>query len=162
MTTKGPEAAKTKRILVPELAQRPWKPSAQSGLQAGGVRGRLSLIASTLGISAVSASYGSSGEPRQGQRANAQAALAEMAVLEEQYFLNNKRYTGHLGSKGLGVDSTMTAGERYTLRVELPAQACPAGYCYILSAVPQGEQAGDECGTLTLSSDGTKLPAGCW
>ena len=120
------------------------------------------VIASTLGITAVSASYGSSGNSHQGPRANAQAALAEIAVLEEQYFLNNKRYTGDLGSKALGVASTVTPGDHYLLRVELPADACPAGYCYILSAVPQGEQAGDECGTLTLTSDGTKLPAGCW
>ena len=120
------------------------------------------VIASTLGITAVSASYGSSGNSHQGPRANAQAALAEIAVLEEQYFLNNKRYTGDLGSKSLGVASTVTPGDHYLLRVELPADACPAGYCYILSAVPQGEQAGDECGTLTLTSDGTKLPAGCW
>ena len=70
-------------------------------------------IASALGITAVSASYGSSGDSRHGQRANAQTALAQtalaqtalanIAALEEQYFLNNKRYTRHLDSKGLGV-----------------------------------------------------------
>ena len=161
MTTKGPEAKKTKGISFPGSRNVLGSPRGSQGFKLVEFVAVL-VIASTLGISAVSASYGSSGEPGQGQRANAQAALAEMAVLEEQYFLNNKRYTGHLGSKGLGVDSTMTAGERYALRVELPAKACPVGYCYILSAVPQGEQAGDECGTLTLTSDGTKLPAGCW
>lgn len=120
-------------------------------------------IASALGITAVSASYGSSGGPRQGQLVNAQRALAEMAVSEEQYFLNHKRYTRHLGSKGLGVESDMTPGGHYALLVEFPAaDACPVGYCYVLSAVAQSAQADDECGTLSLSSDGTKLPAGCW
>jgi type IV pilus assembly protein PilE len=119
-------------------------------------------IASTLGISAVSASYGSSGESRQGPRATAQTALADIAVQQEQYFLNNKRYTGDLGAEGLGVETTMTPGGHYALRVELPADACPAGYCYILTAVPQTARADDECGTLTLTSDGAKLPAGCW
>lgn len=119
-------------------------------------------IASTLGVSAVSASYGSSSEQRQAPRANARAALADIAVQEEQYFLNNKRYTGDLGEKGLGVETTMTPGDHYALRIELPADACPAGYCYILTAVPQAAQADDECGTLTLTSDGTKLPAACW
>ena len=119
-------------------------------------------IASTVGVSAVSASYDSSADSRQGPRANAQLALAEAAALEEQYFLLNKRYTQHLGAQGLDIENTTTPGGHYTLRVDMPADACPAGYCYILSAVPQGVQAEDECGTLSLTSDGTKLPAGCW
>lgn len=119
-------------------------------------------IASTVGVTAVSASYDSSADSRQGPRANAQLALAEMAAQEEQYFLLNKRYTERLDSKGLDLARTTTPGGHYTLRVDMPEDACPTGYCYILSAVPQGEQAGDDCGTLSLTSDGTKLPAGCW
>lgn len=119
-------------------------------------------IASTVGVSAVSASYDSSDDSRQGPRANAQVALAEAAAREEQYFLLNKRYTRHLDSQGLDLEDTTTPGGHYALRVDMPADACPTGYCYILSAVPQGVQAEDECGTLSLTSDGTKLPAGCW
>ena len=119
-------------------------------------------IAGTLGITAVSASYGPSSGPRHGQLANAQSALANIATLEEQYFLNHKRYTGDLGPKGLGVASTVTPGGHYALRVELPEDACPVGYCYVLSAVARAAKAGGECGTLTLTSDGTRLPAGCW
>ncbi len=120
------------------------------------------VIASTLGVTAVSASYGPSSGELQAQRANAQYALAEIALLQEEYFLRNKRYTRHLGSAGLDVDTATTSGGHYRLRVELPEDACPAGYCYVLSAVPQGAQAGDECGTLKLTSDGTRLPAACW
>jgi type IV pilus assembly protein PilE len=119
-------------------------------------------VASTLGISAVSASYGSAEDRLQGPRINAQAALSQLAELQEAHFLFNKRYTQHLGANGLDVTSTTTPGGHYALRVELPADACPEGYCYILSAVPQGAQADDACGTLSLTSDGTKLPAGCW
>jgi type IV pilus assembly protein PilE len=119
-------------------------------------------IACTVGITAVSASSGSSKANGQGKRANAQVALAEIALQEEQYFLNNKRYTDHLGSNGLGIETTTTPGSHYVLEVELPADACPVGFCYIVSAIPQGAQEDDECGTLSLTSDGTKLPAGCW
>lgn len=119
-------------------------------------------IASSVGVSAVSASYDSSDDSRQGPRANAQVALAEAAVLQEQYFLVNKRYTQHLDSQGLALENTMTPGGHYALRLDTPADACPEGFCYILSAVPQGAQVEDECGTLSLTSDGTKLPAGCW
>jgi type IV pilus assembly protein PilE len=120
------------------------------------------VVASTLGIGAVSASYGSPEDRLQVQRGNAQAALAQISQLEESHFLLNKRYTQHLGSRGLDIESTTTPGGHYALRAELPADACPVGYCYVLSAVPQGAQTDDECGTLTLTSDGTKLPAGCW
>ncbi len=166
MATKGLKASQTGRTSFLRSRNRLGTPRRCHGFKLVEFVAVLA-IASTLGITAVSASYGSSGGSRQGQSANAQTALAqtalaEIAALEEQYFLNNKRYTRHLGSKGLGVDSTMTPGGHYALRVELPADACPVGYCYILSAVPQDAKAGNECGTLTLTSDGTKLPAGCW
>jgi len=165
MTTKGLEAPQAARTSFLRSRNRP-----RNGLAAARRCQGFKLvefvavlaIASALGITAVSASYGSSGGPRQGQLVNAQRALAEMAASEEQYFLNHKRYTRHLGSKGLGVESDMTPGGHYALLVEFPADACPVGYCYVLSAVAQGAQADDECGTLSLSSDGTKLPAGCW
>lgn len=119
-------------------------------------------IASTVGVSAVSASYDSSGDV-DAARANAQLAMAEIASLEEQYFLNNKRYTEDLRAIGLPADTATTPGGHYALTVEFPkADACPTGFCYIVSAVPQGPQAGDDCGTLSLTSDGTRLPAGCW
>ncbi len=161
MTTKGLNASQTGRTSFLRSRDRIGSPRRCRGFKLVEFVAVLA-IASTLGITAVSASYGSSNGPRQGQRVNAQTALAEIAAREAQYFLNNKRYTGNLGSKGLGVESTITPGGHYALRVDLPPDACPVGYCYILSAVPQGAQAGDECGTLTMTSDGTKLPAGCW
>ena len=118
-------------------------------------------IASTVGITAVSA-YGPSKDSKQGRHAAARAALAEIAALQEQYFLNNKRYSEHLGSKGLGLESDETPGGHYTLRVELPADACPKGFCYIITAKARDVETGDECSTLSLTSDGTRLPAQCW
>ncbi len=161
MTTNGLKASQTGRLSFPRSRNRREIPRRCHGFKLVEFVAVLA-IASTLGIAAISTSHGSSGGARQGPRANAQIALAKIAVLEEQYFMYNKRYTRHLGSKGLGVESTMTPGGHYALRVELPADACPVGYCYILSAVPQGAQADDECGTLTMTSDGTKLPAECW
>lgn len=117
-------------------------------------------IACTVGVSAVSASYDSSGE---GPRASAQLAMAEIASLEEQHFLNKRRYTRDLTEMGLAAEDATTPGGHYALRVDFPApDACPTGFCYIVRAVPQGGQAEDGCGTLSLTSDGEKLPAGCW
>ncbi len=161
MTTKGLRASQTVRTLCLRPRNGIGAPRRCHGFKLVEFVAVLA-IASTIGITAISASYGSSSDTRAGQRVNAQIALAKIAALEEQYFLNNKRYTRHLDSKGLDVESTTTPGGHYALRVELPPDACPVGYCYILSAVPQGAQVDDKCGTLTLTSDGTKLPAGCW
>lgn len=159
MTTKRTNPTRTARISFPN--SRNSLPGGCRGFKLLELMAVL-LIASTVGVTAVSASYGSADDRRQVQRANAQYALSEIALLEEEYFLRNKRYTQHLGATGLGVEKTATPGGHYQLRVELPGDACPAGYCYVISAVPQGEQASDECGILKLTSDGTKLPAGCW
>ena len=118
-------------------------------------------IASTVGITAVSA-YGPSSDSKKGRHAAAQAAMAEIAVLQEEYFLNNRRYIEQLGSEGLGLESAETPDGHYALRVEMPADACPRGFCYIISAKARDARAGDECGMLTLTSDGTKLPKQCW
>jgi type IV pilus assembly protein PilE len=158
----------TMKRIAPTRTARISFPNSRTSL-ARGCRGfkllefvAVLLIASTVGVTAVSASYGSADDRRQAQRANAQYALSEIALLQEEYFLHNKRYTRHLDSTGLGLEKTATSGGHYELRVEFPADACPAGYCYVISAIPQGEQAEDECGVLELTSDGAKLPAGCW
>ena len=109
MTTKGLNASQTGRTSFLGSRGRIGAPRRCRGFKLVEFVAVLA-IASALGITAVSASYGSSGGPRQASSANAQTvlaqtALAEIAAREEQYFLNNKRYTRHLGSKGLGVDS---------------------------------------------------------
>lgn len=119
-------------------------------------------VAAMLAFPAFSASFGSSGDRHKGARASAQLALSELASLQEQYFVNHKRFTDDLDAVGFGNERASTSGGHYTLRVELPDEACPEGYCYVLSAVPKGRQVEDDCGTLSLTSDGDKLPAGCW
>lgn len=119
-------------------------------------------VAATLALPAFSASFGSSGDHHQSARANAQLALSELASFQEQYFLNHKRYTDDLDAVRFGLERTSSSDGGYAFSVELPEGACPVGYCYVLNAVPRGRQAGDECGILSLNSDGEKLPAGCW
>lgn len=161
MKTSGLDKARTGRISFPKLRNGYGARHRCRGFKLVELLVVLA-IASTVGITAVSASYESPEDRLQAQRMIAQSTLAEMAVLEQDYFLFNKRYTQDIGVDGLGLDSTTTPGEHYALRVEFPQDACPTGYCYVLSAVPQGAQADDECGTLELTSDGARLPAGCW
>lgn len=101
------------------------------------------------------------GHVRKTRRAAAQDALLDAASREEQFFLNNKTYTVAIGSSGLN-RSTSTEGGYYTLSVDAASSACPIATCYALRATPQGSQAADSCGALTLNSNGVKGPSGCW
>lgn len=94
---------------------------------------------------------------RKARRADAQAELNDAASREEQFFLDNKTYTTSFGNTGLNI-STTTEGGYYTL------SATMAGGGYVLTATPQGAQASDPCGALTLNSSGVRGAAksDCW
>ncbi len=94
------------------------------------------------------------------RRAEARAALQEVAVRQQAFFLNNRTYTTSFGTAGINFPTTTESGF-YNLSVTNPA-GCAIGSCYQLQAVPTGAQARDSCGTLVLTSVGTKLPVACW
>jgi len=98
---------------------------------------------------------------RKGRRAAATAALIDAASRQEQYFLDNKTYTTTIAAGGLNM-SAVTEDGTYTLSVDAPTGACLVDRCYLVRATPQGPQAGDRCGPLTLNSERVKTPSGCW
>ena len=95
------------------------------------------------------------------RRTTATTALSDAASRQEQFFLNNKTYTTTVGAGGLNVSTTVDGGY-YVLSVVTPTAACPVTRCWVMQAAPQGTQNEDSCGTLSYSSDGDRLPAGCW
>lgn len=98
---------------------------------------------------------------RKARRSNAEGALMDAASRQEQFFLDNRTYTTTIGGGGLNMQPT-TEGGHYALAVDAATAACPINRCYSLRATPQGAQAADTCGVLTLASGGDKGPAGCW
>jgi type IV pilus assembly protein PilE len=98
---------------------------------------------------------------RKTHRSQAKAALADAVARQEQFFLNNKTYTQNLDASGLHIAST-TEGGFYVIQVAAPTGACPIDRCYQIEAQPQASQTADVCGTLTVTSQGTRTPAGCW
>lgn len=120
---------------------------------------------------------------RRSRRADGQAALVELANLQQQFFSDNPG-TGFVASLlttndpatglygGNGYPAT-TPGGHYTLRVEAPNAACPITRCYAVSAtaVATGGQLGDtKCRVMLLSNTGAKTSlnsssvasTGCW
>jgi type IV pilus assembly protein PilE len=105
--------------------------------------------------------------------------LVDIATRQEQFFLDNRRYTTDLSELGLGATAVAFDNQRsqvdagstrrvYLARVQGETTACPIRSCYVLEAVPQLGQAQDtNCGTLTLASNGARnatgsAPAQCW
>lgn len=90
---------------------------------------------------------------RRSARADAKAVLMEAAGFMERYYTANGRYTTSTGDApsltGL-TQSPKDGNARYNITVSATAQS------YTLKATPTGAQAGDPCGSLTLTHTGVK------
>jgi len=100
-------------------------------------------------------------QARKSRRAAATAALIDATSRQEQFFLDNKTYTTTIIAGGLNMAAVIESGT-YALSVDAPTGACLVDRCYRVRATPQGVQAGDKCGALTVDSDRVKTPNNCW
>lgn len=104
------------------------------------------------------------------KRAIGKGELMEVLTRQEQYFVNNKAYALTMGALGYGGGGTATSylindqGEEVTTnsiyRIEF--FGTPTSSTFTIQAVPQNNQAADDCGTMQLSHTGAKSPAECW
>ncbi len=102
---------------------------------------------------------------RKSRRAEAKAALQELARQEEAYYARNGRYTSDMRKLGYdqktwnAVPRNAPTGERhYQVRVAPPNQFCPLESCYRLQATPRRNdaQADDAVKVYELRSNGLK------
>ena len=107
------------------------------------------------------------GSIRKSRRADAIAALNQIAQAQERWRANNSTYTTDLSSAGLNV-TTPTSSGYYTLAIG----AGPTGTTYAATASAAGAQLADtRCTSFTLTmngatiaytSTGTSTAAQCW
>lgn len=115
---------------------------------------------------------------RRAARAEALEALTSVAAAQERFYFSYGFYTDNIAgavtadptTSGLGLpDDTIDDADEdgyddtlryYDLSVDLSGDAS----AFVISAVPRGRQAEDECGTFSLSSTGERLAGktGCW
>ena len=113
------------------------------------------------------------GSVRKTGRAAAKGALMDVAMRQEQYFINNKGYATALTGLGLPdpyyVDKTteQVAGTDSSRVYQLTlANASATAYDAVATALL--EQSADGCGNYTLKSDGSRSVSGatgnavCW
>lgn len=97
------------------------------------------------------------------RRSDAKTLLLDIAAREEQFFLDNRSYTGDLGSllyQENDDGSVSTDNGYYHISV-----TSSTATSFTLTAVPQGAQASDTCGNLTLTEAGVTGQSGsgnCW
>lgn len=93
-------------------------------------------------------------------RTNAQAVLAETAQFMERYYTTNDSYAGAALLTAVVPRNASGTDVRY----DVSFVEDPGADTFVLQAVPANAQAGDECGTLTLSNTGAQGADadGCW
>jgi len=119
------------------------------------------IVVAILGILASIAYPNYVESVRNARRADAQSALLELSQFMERRFSAAGSY-GNATCSDVVLPFTSAPKDGGTAFYNLGFQACN-GTTYTLRAVPTGAQAGDRCGTLTLTSVGAKGPANnCW
>jgi len=114
----------------------------------------LMIVIAIIGILAAIALPSYQDSVRKARRANAQANLVELASYMERTFTEANSYAG------VTIAASGITNDYYTFTSPIPNLSATA---YTLTAVPQGGQSSDSCGTLTLSQTGAKTPAAdCW
>ena len=85
-------------------------------------------------------------------RAEAKAALLDVAAKQEQFYLDNKGYTTNLTNLGYTSNPWTTESNRYVITIESADNVA-----YDLKATRTGAQLKDsDCGDFTYDSTGTK------
>jgi len=101
---------------------------------------------------------------RKAARKDAQAALLNNAQYLERYYSTNNTYV----SATVPTASTPAGQSGTAIRYNLSFSAGPTATTYTLQAVPANGQTTDVCGTLSLTSTGTRTPvsatgeSSCW
>lgn len=95
---------------------------------------------------------------RRSRRAEVQSLLQDIALKQQQRLLDVRAYANTLVALNVGVPASIS--QHYTVSITLGGGTAAT---FALTATPQGGQAADTCGTLTLNQSGIKTPtANCW
>ena len=91
-------------------------------------------------------------------RSEAYTALNQWANLQEQYFLDQRRYADDMSSLGAPANSFVTTAGHYSVQTT----TTETGFTLTATALDNQLMLDSACSTLTLSSDGVRAPKDCW
>ncbi len=134
----------------------------------------LLIVVAIVGILGAIAYPSYQDQVRRTSRSDCAGALAGLGNAMERYFTVNSTYLGaaaggaDTGAPAIFPVTCPTDGDTATYNLTIQAAT---GSTYVVQAAPTGRQAGDRCGTLTLSNTGLKgvtgaaaglTPQDCW
>lgn len=94
---------------------------------------------------------------RKSRRADAQAALMNIAARQQQMLLDTRSYAATVGT--LNITLPVSVVQNYAVTITVGTATVPT---FMATATPSGSQVGDTCGVLSLDQTGAKLPSTCW
>jgi len=95
-----------------------------------------------------------------GNRGAAQSLMLEVAAREERFLLDRRGYTDAIGAVGLGMNVPQEVASQYNIIIAVDNNATPPIYTIVATPLGGSRQIAD--GPLTLTSQGTRLPAEKW
>ena len=117
----------------------------------------LMITVAVIGILASIAYPSYIAQVRKSRRADAQAALMNIATRQQQMLLDTRSYAATVAA--LNITLPVSFSQNYTVTITVGTATVPT---FTATATPSGSQASDACGALSLDQSGTKLPSTCW
>lgn len=97
---------------------------------------------------------------RKGRRADAQGYLQDLALRQEQYLVDSRKY-GSLADLKMATPPS-NIGTYYTITLPVRSDGPPPTFTLQAEPTGVGSQNKDKCGTMTIDNTGAKTPTGCW
>lgn len=115
----------------------------------------LMIVVVIVGVLAAIAIPGYQSYVKQARRADAKTGIFEVQLALEKWRANNPSYTTDMDDLGYSGSTNQSTKEGYYI-LDLPSAASTAAYSITATVDNTSSQAGDDCGTFTL----TVTPAG--
>ncbi|MFT3806031.1 type IV pilin protein [Arenimonas sp.] len=124
----------------------------------------LMIVVTVIAVLAVIAISSYEYAMRKSRRATAQGCLMEASQYMERFYATNLRYDQTNAATPVAVNAPSTICSSDSQRFyDVSFVGSVTQTTYTIQIVPQGKQAKDSCGTMTVNQTGTKTPAtGCW
>jgi len=143
----------------------PFSLNALRARKAGGFTLiELMIVVAVIAVLASIAYPSYTAQVRKSKRAAAKAEMVEYAQRAERQFTLNNSYANFrfVENNTTTIQSPRDGGQAF-----YQVTIAPTATAFTITAVPQGDQARDPCGTLTVNQAGVKTPANtssqeCW
>ncbi|PLY16143.1 MAG: pilus assembly protein PilE [Sedimenticola sp.] len=123
----------------------------------------LMIVVAIIGILAAIAYPSYQEQVMKSRRSDAQSLVLDVAARQERFYFDNGSYADKLSALSYSADTIDTPEGYYSVAISASSASS-----FTVTATPQGAQASDKCGNLSLDQAGQKTKSGtadlgqCW